>query len=70
MIDENDINRLREIFMSKADCRKNTDVIKQELAFDATKLAVIESKLNQVTWLLTAVSGGIITMLIKMFFGA
>lgn len=70
MIDENDITRLREIFMSKAECRKNTDVIKQELSFDATKLAVIESKLNQVTWILTAVSGGIITMLIKMFFGA
>lgn len=69
MIEDSDITRLREIFVVKADCRLSTDEIKKNLAKDDTRLAVIESRINQVFWVLTAIAGGIITMLIKMFFG-
>lgn len=69
MIEEKDIDRLREIFVTRQECQKTTDAFDSKLNKDLVRLAVIETKLSQITWLLTAVGGGVITMLIKMFFG-
>lgn len=68
-IEENDIDRLKEIFVARQECQKTTDAFDSKLNKDLVRLAVIETKLSQITWLLTAVGGGVITMLIKMFFG-
>ena len=68
-IDENDIERLKEIFVTRQECQKSTDSFEAKLNKDLVRLAVIETRLNQITWLLTAVGGGVITMLVKMFFG-
>ena len=68
-IDEQDIVRLREIFVTRQECQKNTDSFDEKLNKDLVRLAVIETKLSQITWLLGAVVGGVITMLVKMFFG-
>lgn len=69
MIDEKDIDRLEEIFVTRKECQKQTDGFEEKLSKDLVRLAVIETKLSQITWILTAVGGGVITMLIKMFFG-
>ena len=69
MIDDKDVERLKEIFVTRKECRENNDAIETKLAKDLVRLAVIETKLSQITWILTAVAGGIISMLIKMFFG-
>lgn len=68
-IDEQDITRLKEIFVTRQDCQAQTDSFESKLNKDLVRLAVIETKLSQITWLLGAVVGGVITMLIKMFFG-
>ena len=68
-IDEQDIARLREIFVTRQDCQAQTDSFENKLNKDLVRLAVIETKLGQITWLLGAVAGGVITMLVKMFFG-
>lgn len=68
-IDEQDIARLKEIFVTRQDCQSQTDSFENKLNKDLVRLAVIETKLSQITWLLGAVVGGVITMLIKMFFG-
>ena len=68
-IEENDISRLREIFVTRHECQQTTDSFESKLNKDLVRLAVIETKLGQITWLLCAVVGGVITMLIKMFFG-
>ena len=68
-IEEQDIDRLKEIFVTRQECQKSTDSFEAKLNKDLVRLAVIETKLSQITWLLTAVGGGVITMLIKMFFG-
>ena len=68
-IDEKDIARLKEIFVTRQECQQQTDNFENKLNKDLVRLAVIETRLNQITWLLTAVGGGVITMLIKMFFG-
>lgn len=68
MIEEKDIERLKEIFVTRQECQKSTGNFETKLNKDLVRLAVIETKLSQITWLLGAVVGGVITMLIKMFF--
>ena len=68
-IDEQDITRLKEIFVTRQDCQAQTESFENKLTKDLVRLAVIETKLGQITWLLGAVAGGVITMLVKMFFG-
>ena len=69
MIDEKDIERLKEIFVTRNECQQTTDSIETKLSSDLVRLAVIENQLKVITWLLYAVAGGVITMLIKMLFG-
>lgn len=67
-IENDDIDRLKEIFVTRQECQKNTDNFEIKLNKDLVRLAVIETKLNQIMWLLTAVGGAVITMLVKMVF--
>ena len=69
MIDEKDIDRLEEIFVTRKECQKTNDEIERKLSSDLVRLAVIENQLKVITWLLYAVAGGVITMLIKLLFG-
>lgn len=69
MIDEKDIDRLKEIFVSRQECQEINGEIKTKLSSDLVRLAVIENQLKVITWLLYAVAGGVITMLIKLLFG-
>ena len=69
MIEEKDIDRLKEIFVTRQECQSQTNSFEDKLSKDLVRLAVIETKLSQITWIITAVGGGVITMLIKMFFG-
>lgn len=69
MIEDKDIERLKEIFITRKECQQTTDVIESKLSSDIVRLAVIENQLKVITWLLYAVAGGVITMLIKMLFG-
>ena len=69
MIDTEDIERLKEIFVTRQDCQDINEEIKTKLSSDLLRLAVIEYQLKVITWILYAVAGGIITMLVKMLFG-
>lgn len=70
MIDEKDIDRLEEIFVTRKECQKTNDEIEKKLSSDLVRLAVIENQLKVITWILYAVAGGIITMIVKMLFGS
>ena len=69
MIEDNDVERLKEIFVTRKECQQTTGGIETKLSSDLVRLAVIENQLKVITWLLYAVAGGIVTMLIKMLFG-
>ena len=69
MIEEKDLERMKEIFVTRKECQQTTDGIETKLSNDLVRLAVIENQLKVITWLLYAVAGGVITMLIKMLFG-
>ena len=51
------------------DCDDISENIDKKVIKDNVRLAVIEQQNKLMLWILAAVSGGIITMLIKMFFG-
>ena len=69
MIEEKDIERLKEIFVTRQECQAQTDNFESKLNKDLVRLAVIETKLSQIAWILSTVAAGVVTMLIKMFFG-
>lgn len=69
MLDNDDIKRLEEIFVTRRECNTTVDEINRKLSNDSTRLAVIDEKLERMTWLLRAVAGGIIAVLIKMIIG-
>lgn len=68
-LEDHDVERLKEIFVTRQECQKSTDNFEAKLNKDLVRLAVIETQLGQIKWILTAVGGGVITMLVKMFFG-
>lgn len=70
MIEEKDIDRLKEIFVQRQECQAINEEIKTKLSSDLVRLAVIENQLKVITWILYAVAGGIITMLVKILFGS
>ena len=70
MLEDKDIDRRREIFVTRQECQAQTDSFESKLNKDLVRLAVIETKLSQITWILSTVAAGVVTMLIKMFFGS
>lgn len=68
-LEDHDIKRLKEIFVTRQECQAQTDTFESKLNKDLVRLAVIETEMKQIKWLITAVAGGVITMLVKMFFG-
>ena len=69
MIDENDIHRLDEIYVRKDDCNNIQNAVDKKLSNDSTRFAVIEYQQKVNNWLTTAIAGGIIALVIKVFLG-
>jgi hypothetical protein len=51
------------------DCEETTSAFEKVLSKDDVRLAVIEQQNKLMLWIMSAIAGGVITMLIKMFFG-
>lgn len=69
MIVANDLERMKEIFVTRKECSETSEAFRLDFAKDKTKLAVIEHQLKVITWLITTVGGGVIAVLIKLMFG-
>lgn len=69
MIEEKDIERLKEIFVTRKECQDTTDTFTNKFSKDLVRLAVIESQLKTITWILYAVAGGIISILLNSLLG-
>lgn len=69
MIDYDDIERLKEIFVTRKECDDVQEDIRSKLNKDGSKLAVIETKISMVLWVLAAVGTGVISIVLKMFLG-
>ena len=64
MIDDQDISRLKEIFITRQECDKNMEGVSAKLSNDNARLAVIEHQLEGITKLLYAIGTGIIMLIV------
>lgn len=69
MIERDDIDRLKEIFVTRQECDRDMDEIKEVMSDNKAQFAVITTKLSLIMWLLGAVGSGVIGILIKIIFG-
>ena len=69
MIDENDLHRLDEIYVRKDDCNNIQNAVDKKLSNDATRFAVIEYQQKVNNSLTTAIAGGTVALVIKVFLG-
>lgn len=51
MIEDHDIDRLREIFVTRQECNTITDEIQKDNVKNSTALAVIQQKVETITWI-------------------
>lgn len=73
MIDSADMERLKEIFVTRRECDTITDDINSKLSNDNTKLALIEQQLKTISWVskttlagvITAIVGAILSLILK-----
>lgn len=68
-LEPNDIERLKEIFVTRKECDKEMDKVKEVMADNKAQFAVITTKLSLIMWILGAVGSGVVGILIKMIFG-
>lgn len=68
MIDREDearlIERLKDVFVTRAECDNTVDEINRKLANDSTKLALIEQKLDTITWVSKTTLGAVIVTIV------
>ena len=60
---------LDDVYVSKDDCDHDMQEVDKKLSNDSKELAVINTKLSLILWLLGAVGAATITVLIKLLFG-
>lgn len=70
MIDNEDIGRLKEIFVTRQECETDMKAMDDKISAEAVRLAVIEQQLKTITWILCTIGAGVMTTLIKLFLGA
>lgn len=70
MIDDHDIERLKEIFVTRIECTTDMKSMDDKISSEAVRLAVIEHQLKNITWILCTIGAGVLTTLIKLFLGA
>lgn len=63
-LEKEDIDRLKEIFVTRQECDTTTDDIKTELSNDSTELALIKSKLDTITWLSKAILSAVVVAIV------
>lgn len=68
MLDRDDIDRLKEIFVTRQECDSSMDEVNKKLANDATEFAIIKTKLNAILWGVSVIGAAVIGVLVKMIF--
>ena len=69
MLEREDIDRLKEIFVTREECARDMGLLDDRVNNINVDLAVIKSQLKTIQWLLTTVGAGVIATLVKLFLG-
>lgn len=73
MLEPADIDRLKEIFVTRQECQDTNKEINDKLANDSQELALIKQSLNTITWVskttlgavIVAIVGAVMAMILK-----
>ena len=65
MLDPEDINRLKEIFVTRQECQTTNDEINRKLANDSTELELIKQKLDTITWVSKTTLGAVLVAVVS-----
>jgi len=73
MLEHEDIERLKEIFVTRQECQDTNEEINKKLANDSTELAVIKKQLETITWVskttlaavIVAIIGAVLKLILK-----
>lgn len=68
-IDNEDISRLKEIFVTRQECDSDMSAMNEKLSKSDARLAVIEYQQKVNNWLTLAIASGIVALVIKTYFG-
>lgn len=64
MIEREDIDRLKEIFVTRQECDNTMDDVNKKLANDSTELALIKQQLAVIAWFSKTTFGVIVAAII------
>lgn len=64
MIDKEDIDRLKEIFVTRQECDNTMDDVNKKLANDSTELALIKQQLAVIAWFSKTTFGVVVAAII------
>lgn len=70
MLEREDIERLKDIFVTRQECDTDMKSVEDKITPLTVRLAVIEQQQKINNWLTALIAGGVITALIKLFLGA
>lgn len=62
MIDNDDMTRLKEVFVTRQECNLQMEDVSNKLSNDNARLAVIEHQLNGILKMLYAIGTGILAL--------
>lgn len=73
MIEREDIERLKEIFVTRQECDSTMEDVNRKLANDSTELALIKQKLDTITWVskttlaavIVAIVGAVMSLILR-----
>jgi hypothetical protein len=73
MLEPSDIERLKEIFVTRQECQNTNEEINKKLANDSTELALIKQQLATIAWVskttlaavIVAIVGAVLSLIIK-----
>jgi len=63
-LDRTDIERLKEIFVTRQECDNSMDEVNKKLANDSTELALIKQKLDTISWVSKTTLAAVIVALV------
>ena len=63
-IDREDIDRLKEIFVTRQECDDKTEDINKKLANDSKELALIKQSLDTISWVSKTTLGAVIVVIV------
>lgn len=63
-VDQEDIERLKEIFVTRRECDTVTDDINKKLNSDNTELALIKAQLATISWVAKTTLASVIGLLV------